>query len=48
MKSTGILEQIQFNKQYYNEEYKEYGIFSYEISIIFNIVCDELFFDLII
>ena len=25
-KSTKILEQLQFNKQYYNEEYKEYGM----------------------
>jgi hypothetical protein len=32
-KSTKILEEIQFNKQYYNEEYKEYGI----IGILFNL-----------
>ena len=32
-KSTEILEQIQFNKEYYNEEYKEYGI----IGILFNL-----------
>ena len=32
-KSTEILEQIQFNKEYYNEEYKEYVI----IGILFNL-----------
>ena len=33
LKSTEIFEQIQFNKDYYNEEYKEYGI----IGILFNL-----------
>ena len=33
LKSSEILEQIQFNKEYYNEEYKENGI----IGILFNL-----------